>query len=107
MDKIAYLKKGAYGAEDYNLYIYTAPTTIGGHGTLIASDYWAPDGDTRAVTAIGGGDEIAYLKKGAYGAEDYDLYIYTAPTTIGGHGTLIASDYWSPDGQTKGISALP
>jgi hypothetical protein len=105
MDKIAYLKKGAYGAEDYNLYIYTAPTTIGGHGTLIATDYWAPDGDTVAITAIGM-DKIAYLKKGAYGYTDYDLYVYTAPTTIGGHGTLIASDYWAPDGQTEGVSAL-
>ena len=102
---LAYLKKGAYGAEDYDLYIYTAPTTIGGHGTLLATDYWSPDGDTRAITAIDM-DKIAYLKKGAYGVTDYDLYIYTAPTTIGGHGTLIASDYWSPDGQTKGISAL-
>ncbi|NQE53590.1 hypothetical protein C5S29_08350, partial [ANME-1 cluster archaeon GoMg3.2] len=58
------------------------------------------------IAAIGM-DKIAYLKKGAYGAEDYDLYIYTAPTTIGGLGTLTASDLWSPDGQTEGISALP
>ena len=103
---ITYLKKGPYSDRDYDLYIYTAPTTIGQQGAYTASDYWSPDGDTRAITAIGGGDEIAYLEKGAYGVTDYDLYIYTAPTTIGEHGTLIASDYWSPDGQTKGISAL-
>jgi hypothetical protein len=105
MDKVAYLKKGQYGAEDHDLYIYTAPTAIGGHGTLIASDYWAPDGDTVAITAIGM-DKVAYLKKGAYGAEDYNLYIYTAPTDIGGHGTLIASDYWAPDGDTVAITAI-
>jgi hypothetical protein len=106
VDEIAYLKKGTYGDTDYDLYIYTAPTAIGEHGTLIASDYWSSDGNTIAITAVGGGDEIAYLKKGTYGDTDYDLCIYTAPTTIGEHGTLIASDYWSPDGQTKGISAL-
>jgi hypothetical protein len=105
-DEIAYLKKGPYGDTDYDLYIHTAPTTIGEQGTLIATDYWSPDGDTRAITAVGGGDEIAYLKKGPYGVTDYDLYVYTAPTTIGEHGTLIASDYWAPDGQTEGISAL-
>jgi hypothetical protein len=105
-DEIAYLKKGPYGDRDYDLHVYTAPTTIREHGTLIASDCWSPDGDTRAITAVGGGDEMAYLKKGPYGADDYDLYIYTAPTTIRERGTLIATDYWAPDGQTKDISAL-
>ncbi|NQE52515.1 hypothetical protein C5S29_02895, partial [ANME-1 cluster archaeon GoMg3.2] len=73
---ITYLKKGAYGADDYDLFIYTAPTTIGGLGTLLATDYWAPDGNTVGIAAIGM-DKIAYLKKGAYGADDYDLFIYT------------------------------
>jgi hypothetical protein len=110
MYEIAYLKKGPYGVDDYDLHIYTAPTTIGERGTLIATDDWSPDGSTVGIAAIDidgdGIDEIAYLKKGPYGERDYDLYIYTAPTTIGEHGTLIATDYWSPDGQTKGISAL-
>jgi len=105
-DKIAYLKQGPGGAKDYDLYIYTAPATVGQHGTLIASDYWSPDGSTVGIAAIGGGDEIAYLKEGPGGETDYDLYIYTAPATVGQHGTLTASDLWSPDGQTEGISAL-
>ena len=106
VDEIAYLKKGPYGDEDYDLYIYTAPTAIGEQGTLIATDYWSPDGDTVAITAVGGGDEIAYLKKGPYGDEDYDLYIYTAPTDIREHGTLTASDLWSPDGDTVAITTI-
>jgi hypothetical protein len=105
-NEIAYLKEGAGGAKDYNLYVYTAPATVGQHGTLIASDYWSPDGSTVGIAAIGGGDEIAYLKQGPGGPTDYDLYIYTAPATVGQHGTLTASDLWSPDGQTEGISAL-
>ena len=106
VDEIAYLKKGPYGDEDYDLYIYTAPTAIGEQGTLIATDYWSPDGDTVAITAIGGGDEIAYLKKGPYGAEDYDLYFYTAPTFVGDPGTLLAADYWSPDGDTRAVATI-
>jgi hypothetical protein len=105
-DQIAYLKQGPGGGTDYDLFIYTAPTAIGEHGTLIASDYWSPDGNTVAITAVGGGDQIAYLKKGPYGAEDYDLYIYTAPTIIRQHGTLIAADYWSPDGNSVAITAI-
>jgi hypothetical protein len=110
VDEIAYLKKGAYGAKDYDLYIYTAPTAIRDHGTLTASDKWSPDGNTVAITAIdidgNGVDEIAYLKEGAGGTKDYNLYVYTAPTTIREHGTLIASDFWSPDGNTVGIAAI-
>jgi hypothetical protein len=56
---------------------------------------------------VGEGTPIAYLKKGSYNDWDYNLFIYTAPSTIHEHGTLIASDLWSPDGQkTEGISAL-
>ncbi|MBE9593464.1 MAG: hypothetical protein IMF19_08280, partial [Proteobacteria bacterium] len=80
------------------------------HGTLIASDYWSPDGNSVGIAAIDidgdGIDEIAYLKKGSSSERNYDLFIFSAPTTIREHGTLIASDYWSPDGLTEGISAL-
>ena len=107
---IAYLKKGPSSDTNYDLFIYTAPTTIGEHGTLTASDYWSPNGNSVAITAIDingdGLDEIAYLKRGASSDRNYDLFIYSAPTTIGEHGTRIASDYWSPDGLTEGISAL-
>ena len=110
IDEIAYLKKGSYSDLDYNLFIYTAPSTIREHGTLIASDLWAPDGSTVAITAIdidgNGIDEIAYLKKGSYSDLDYNLFIFSAPTTIREHGILMASDYWSPDGKTEDISAL-
>jgi hypothetical protein len=47
--------------------------------------------------------DIAYLKQGAGGTTDYGLYIYTAPTTIGQHGALTASDLWSPDGSTVAV----
>ena len=107
---VAYLKRGPCGDCDYDLYIYTAPTTLTEHGTLTASDYWSPDGSTVAITAIDidgdGIDEIAYLKRGPYGDCDYDLYIYTAPTTLSECGTLTASDLWAPDGQTEAISAI-
>ncbi|MCK4733726.1 MAG: hypothetical protein KAT65_14830, partial [Methanophagales archaeon] len=88
----------------------TAPTTIRERGTLIASDLWSPDGNTAGITAIDingdGIDEIVYLKKGPSSDRNYDLLIYTAPTTIRERGTLIASDLWSPDGQTVDISAF-
>jgi hypothetical protein len=102
---IAYLKKGTYGDTDYDLFIHTAPTTLLEPGALIASDYWSPDGSTVGITAIDI-DKIAYLKRGPSGDLDYNLFIHTAPTTLLEPGTLIASDYWSPDGQTEDTSAL-
>ena len=60
-----------------------------------------------AVDIDGDGiDEIAYLKKGSWGDLDFNLYIYSAPTMKGQHGVYLASDYWSPDGNTVGMAAV-
>lgn len=37
---------------DYQLRVYTAPTSIGQRGTLIGTDYWTCDGNTVAVTKV-------------------------------------------------------
>ena len=60
-----------------------------------------------AVDIDGDGiDEIAYLKKGPGSDRNFDLYIYSAPTMKGQHGVYLASDYWSPDGNTVGMAAV-
>jgi hypothetical protein len=66
------------------------PFSVSGYGTPPAGD----------------GTPVAYLKKGPYGAEDHDLYIYRAPTTIGQQGAYTASDYWSPDGDTRAVATI-
>ena len=109
-DEIAYLKKGDKTALDHKLLIYTAPTSKGERGTLLASDFWSPNGDTRDIIALDidgdGTDEIAYLKKGDKTAQDYKLYIYSVPTEKGQRGTLIASDFWSCNGDNVDIAAV-
>ncbi|OPL12243.1 MAG: hypothetical protein AVO38_04265 [delta proteobacterium ML8_D] len=109
MDEIAYLKRGYNSNLDFNLYIYSSSVDPEG-SYLIASDYWSPDGNTVGMTAVDidgdGMDEIAYLKKGPVSDRNFDLYIYSAPTMIGERGIYLASDYWSPDGNTLGIAAV-
>jgi hypothetical protein len=109
-EEIAYLKKGDKTALDFKLLIYTAPTEKGERGTLIASDFWSCNGDTRDIAALDidgdGKDEIAYLKKGDKTAQDYKLYIYSAPTKKGERGTLLASDFWGCNGDDVDIAAV-
>ena len=94
-----------------SLSIYSAPTTIGEHGQSWPDDMLPPvDENTVAVTSVDidgdGIDEIAYLKKGPRNEQNFDLYIYSAPTMKGQRGVYLASDYWTPDGNTIGMAAI-
>ena len=109
IDEIAYLKKGPWSAQDFDLFIYSSFSSSEG-SYLIASDFWSPDGNTVEIAAVDidgdGIDEIAYLKKGPRSEQNFDLYIYSAPTIKGQHGVYLASDFWTPDGNTVGMAAV-
>ncbi len=93
VEEIAYLRRGPWSEFDYDLYIYSAPTSVDDFCPLIASDYNSPDGNTVGITAIDidgdGVQEMAYLRKGHWNELDYDLYIYSVPTSVDDFCTLI------------------
>jgi hypothetical protein len=90
-----------------------APTSMGSKSANFIVNSNDPDEDNvpfnvsgDGTPLVGEGTPIAYLKKGSTGEKNHDLFIHTVPTTLLEPGTLIASDYWSPDGQTEDTSAL-
>lgn len=96
VDEIAVLRDK--GGSDQNLHIYSTPV-CGQGATLIAGDWWSPNGKTRFI-ATGNFDsdskaEIAYLKNPT--GRDWNLYIENAPTKVAQDGSFVGGDWWSYD----------
>jgi len=95
-DEIAVIKNKA---GDYNLYIYSPPSSGANRSTWVSTDYWTIPGGNNVVAMTAGdfnsdypGDEIAVIKNKA---GDYNLYIYSPPSSGANRSTWVSTDYWT------------
>jgi hypothetical protein len=128
-EDIALLKGGPDGVDDYRMIMVAGPTDTAAGGLALtkhedeADDYWLDhwsSGRTVGITSISdingdGAPDIAYLKGGKLGVEDYRTIFVAGPSSAssGEQGLAIEEgaaddywlDHWSP-GRTVGMTSI-